>query len=58
MSRLEARADKSSGAPSRPGQVDLSPMRAVRALANSRELMLFVLIVALALVMSAIYPKK
>jgi ribose transport system permease protein len=32
------------------------PLRAIRALANSRELMLFVLVLALAIAMSVIYP--
>jgi ribose transport system permease protein len=55
---LEAGAAKPSEAPSRGGHAGLAPMRAIRALANSRELMLFVLIVALALAMSAVYPNN
>ena len=55
---IEAGAAKSGEAQSQRVDGVAVPLRAVRALAHSRELMLFVLILALALAMSTFYPNN
>lgn len=53
---LETSVAKSDQGPARAAQSRTMPLRAIRALANSRELMLFVLVLALAIAMSVVYP--